>query len=250
MTTFFTRRTLLGVGATGILAALTACASDIRPLSQDSRSQGSGGSSGSPSATASGAASSASASASPSPTDDHTPGSYVGPIKFNNYERNGTYIAASANAPAQNVPKPLIPEKMKENSPEGAYALMGYWLASQNYLILTGDVEPLMKADPAKAFLKNSKTMIRLYESGLGWIYGSDQPYKIEIAENELQPVANKPDRYEWLVTVAYDPAAKYHIEGEPDATIVEEEKTIPRTTKFIMEYKEGMWRMLLNNNS
>ena len=127
---------------------------------------------------------------------------------------------------------------MKENSPEGAYALMGYWLASQNYLILTGDVEPLMKADPAKAFLKNSKTMIRLYESGLGWIYGSDQPYKIEIAENELQPVANKPDRYEWLVTVAYD------------ATIVEEEKTIPRTTKFIMEYKEGMWRMLLNNDS
>ena len=139
MTTFFTRRTLLGVGATGILAALTACASDIRPLSQ-----GSGGSSGSPSAAASGAASSASASASPSPTDDHTPGSYVGPIKFNNYERNGTYIAASANAPAQNVPKPLIPEKMKENSPEGAYALMGYWLASQNYLILTGDVEPLI----------------------------------------------------------------------------------------------------------
>lgn len=246
MTTFFTRRTLLGVGATGILAALTACASDIRPLSQDSRSQGSGGSSGSPS----GAASSASASASPSPADDHTPGSYVGPIKFNNYERNGTYIAASANAPAQNVPKPLIPEKMKENSPEGAYALMGYWLASQNYLILTGDVEPLMQADPAKAFLKNSKTMIKLYESGLGGIYGSDQPYKIEIAENELQPVANKPDRYEWLVTVAYDPAAKYHIEGEPDATIVEEEKTIPRTTKFIMEYKEGMWRMLLDNNS
>ena len=45
-------------------------------------------------------------------------------------------------------------------------------------------------------------------------------------------------------MTVAYDPAAKYHIEGEPDATIVEEEKTIPRTTKFIMEYKEGMWRM------
>ena len=166
MTTFFTRRTLLGVGATGVLAALTACASDIRPLSQ-----GSGGSSGSASGVAS---SSVSASASPSPTDDHTPGSYVGPIKFNNYERSGTYIPASAEAPAQNVPKPLIPEKMKENSPEGAYALMGYWLASQNYLILTGDVEPLMKADPAKAFLRSSKTMIKLYESGLGWIYGSD----------------------------------------------------------------------------
>ena len=96
MTTFFTRRALLGVGATGILAALTACASDIRPLSQ-----GSGGSSSSASNAASGAASSsASASASPSPTDGHTPGSYVGPIKFNNYERNGTYIPATANAPA------------------------------------------------------------------------------------------------------------------------------------------------------
>ena len=245
MTTFFTRRTLLGMGAAGILAALTACASDIRPLSQSSS-----GSSGSASDASSSASASASASASSTPTDDHTPGSYIGPIKFNNYKQNGTYIPANADAPAQNVPMPLVPEKMKENSPEGAYALMGYWLASQNYLILTGDVEPLMKADPAKAFLRNSRTMIRLYESGLGWIYGSDQPYKIEIAENELQPVANKQDRYEWLVTVAYDPAAKYHIEGEPDSTMVDAEKTVPHTTKFIMEYKEGMWRMLLDNNS
>jgi len=231
------------MGATGILAALTSCASDIRPLSQSSGGSSGGAASGS-------ASSSASASVSPSPADDHTPGSYVGPIKFNNYERNGTYVPATANAPAQNVPMPLIPEKMKENNPEGAYALMGYWLASQNYLILTGDVEPLMKADPAKAFLRNSRTMIKLYESGLGWIYGSDQPYKIEIVENELQPVANKAAGWEWLVTVAYAPAAKYHIEGEPDATIVEEEKTVPHTTKFIMEYKEGMWRMLLDNNS
>ena len=108
MTTFFTRRTALGVAVAGALSALTACASDIRPLSQGSISQGSGGSSASASATASGAASSsASASASPSPTDGHTPGSYVGPIKFNNYERSGTYIPASAEAPAQNVSEAL-----------------------------------------------------------------------------------------------------------------------------------------------
>ena len=32
MTTFFTRRTALGVAVAGALSALTACASDIRPL--------------------------------------------------------------------------------------------------------------------------------------------------------------------------------------------------------------------------
>ena len=47
MTTFFTRRTLLGMGATGILAALTSCASDIRPLSQSSGGSSGGAASGS-----------------------------------------------------------------------------------------------------------------------------------------------------------------------------------------------------------
>ena len=37
MTTFFTRRTALGVAAAGALSALTACASDIRPLAGGAR---------------------------------------------------------------------------------------------------------------------------------------------------------------------------------------------------------------------
>ena len=48
---------------------------------------------------------------------------------------------------------------------------------------------------------------------------------RLRLRRMSFQPVANKPDRYEWLVTVAYDAAAKYHIEGEPDATIVEGRK-------------------------
>ena len=67
MTTFFTRRTALGVAVAGALSALTACASDIRPLADST-----GSASPSEAATASESASasaSASTSASPSASD-------------------------------------------------------------------------------------------------------------------------------------------------------------------------------------
>ena len=59
MPTFITRRTALGITAAAALASLTACASDIRPLSN------------------------------PSTADAQR--SYKGELKFNNYESRGTY---------------------------------------------------------------------------------------------------------------------------------------------------------------
>ena len=67
-----------------------------------------------------------------STTDDPRP-SYDGRLSSINYEQTAPHPAGSAEAPAQNVPKPLIPEKMRGERPQGTYALMGWWLASQNY---------------------------------------------------------------------------------------------------------------------
>ena len=100
MTTFFTRRTALGVAVAGALSALTACASDIRPLAG-----GTGSASPSEAATASETASaSASASASPSASESASASasaasglpssgkSYKGAIKFDSYEKTGEYV--------------------------------------------------------------------------------------------------------------------------------------------------------------
>ena len=111
MSTFVTRRAAFGIAATAALASLTACASDIRPLSDQS-----------------------------TPEEQR---SYKGELKFNGYESRGTYIPATSSKKAENPPKPVPPAEMKAKTTEGMYAAINYWLASFNYLMITGDIEPL-----------------------------------------------------------------------------------------------------------
>ena len=165
------RRVALGATSAGVLAALTACASDIRPLA-DSSPSGEASASASESASAS-----ASASASSSSSDK----SYKGLVKFDNFEKKGEYVPATAEKKAQNVPKPLVPANMNEQSVDGMYAFIGYWLASFNYVLMTGDAEPMKKADPADVYAKSLQEFTLMYESDLGWMYGADTPVTMEL---------------------------------------------------------------------
>ena len=73
-----TRRAALDIATTAALFALTACASDIRPLSDQS-------------------------------TPD-TQRSYKGELKFNGYESRGTYIPATSSKRRES-PKPVPPAR-------------------------------------------------------------------------------------------------------------------------------------------
>lgn len=121
------RRVVLGATGAGMLAALTACASDIRPLA-DSSPSGEASASASESASAS-----ASASASSSSSDK----SYKGLVKFDNFEKNGEYVPATAEKKAQNVPKPLVPANMNEQNIDGMYAF--HWLLAGELQLCADD---------------------------------------------------------------------------------------------------------------
>ncbi|OFQ63532.1 DUF6318 family protein [Rothia sp. HMSC061E04] len=242
MTTFFTRRTLLGVGATGVLAALTACASDIRPLA-DSSSSPSG--EASPSASAS---ESASASASASAADSGKK-SYKGTVKLDKYEKNGEYVPATAEKKAQNVPKPVVPEKMNEATVEGMYQFLSYWLASFNYMFMTGDYEPLKKADPYSHYANEGSNAVIIYSSGRGWVYDTDAPVTVQLLTDAPKKVAGGPNRYDWLGRIIYDPNAKIHIEGQDPAPLVDG-STKSEATNFAADYKDGAWYMLSDEDA
>ncbi len=158
------RRVALGATGAGVLAALTACASDIRPTAEGSAS--------------SSASESASAAASASASSDK---SYKGFVKFDNFEKNGEYVPATAEKKAQNVPKPLAPANMNEDNVDGMYAFIGYWLASFNYALMTGDTEPMKKADPADVYVNGLQELTIMYENDLGWMYGTDTPVTLEL---------------------------------------------------------------------
>src|SRR5690625_1948200 len=51
------------------------------------------------------------------------------------------YLAASAERPAQNVPKPVLPDAVRENTVDGAKATVEYFWAAVDYGRMTGDTQ-------------------------------------------------------------------------------------------------------------
>ena len=243
MATFLSRRAALAAATgAGAAVALTACASDIRPLA-DSSSSPSG--EASPSASAS---ESASASASASAADSGKK-SYKGTVKLDKYEKNGEYVPATAEKKAQNVPKPVVPEKMNEATVEGMYQFLSYWLASFNYMFMTGDYEPLKKADPYSHYANEGSNAVIIYSSGRGWVYDTDAPVTVQLLTDAPKKVAGGPNRYDWLGRIIYDPKAKIHIEGQDPAPLVDG-STKSEATNFAADYKDGAWYMLSDEDA
>ena len=243
MATFLSRRAALAAATgAGAAVALTACASDIRPLA-DSSSSPSG--EASPSASAS---ESASASASASAADSGKK-SYKGTVKLDKYEKNGEYVPATAEKKAQNVPKPVVPEKMNEATIEGMYQFLSYWLASFNYMFMTGDYEPLKKADPYSHYANEGSNAVIICSSGRGWVYDTDAPVTVQLLTDAPKKVAGGPNRYDWLGRIIYDPNAKIHIEGQDPAPLVDG-STKSEATNFAADYKDGAWYMLSDEDA
>ena len=243
MATFLSRRAALAAATgAGAAVALTACASDIRPLA-DSSSSPSG--EASPSASAS---ESASASASASAADSGKK-SYKGTVKLDKYEKNGEYVPATAEKKAQNLPKPVVPEKMNEATVEGMYQFLSYWLASFNYMFMTGDYEPLKKADPYSHYANEGSNAVIIYSSGRGWVYDTDAPVTVQLLTDAPKKVAGGPNRYDWLGRIIYDPNAKIHIEGQDPAPLVDG-STKSEATNFATDYKDGAWYMLSDEDA
>ena len=225
------RRVALGATGAGVLAALTACASDIRPTAEGSAS--------------SSASESASAAASASASSDK---SYKGFVKFDNFEKNGEYVPATATHKAQNVPKPLVPANMNEQNVDGIYAFVSYWLASSNYLLMTGDTEPLQKIESADA-LENYRNLTVAYENNAGWLYGADTPIILELLSDSPQKISGSRIRYDWLGYMSYSADMKIHAEGQgPDEPFMEDSSR--ELTKVGVEYKDGKWIMLTGDES
>lgn len=243
MSTSVSRRAALGATGAGVLAALTACASDIRPLADGSASSSASAS------TFESTSTSPSPSASPSASASASSGKhYKGLVKFDNFEKNGEYVPATATHKAQNVPKPLVPANMNEQNVDGIYAFVGYWLASSNYLLMTGDTEPLQKIESADA-LENYRNLTVAYENNAGWLYGADTPIILELLSDSPQKISGSRTRYDWLGYMSYSADMKIHAEGQgPDEPFMEDSSR--ELTKVGVEYKDGKWIMLTGDES
>ncbi len=209
MPTFITRRTALAVTAAAALASLTACASDIRPLED------------------------------PSVVDPMRP--YKGELKFNSYKSTGTYRPASATEKAENPPMPVPPQNMKSKTTSGMYAAVGYWVASLNYMAITGDPKPLKVVDLDGIYVQKMKSYVELYAKGEGWMYGTETPLMAELTEETPQKVDEQ--QYRWLGVGRYNKEAKIHYTDGRELTMASLSSG-PGDYEFffILEYQDGAW--------
>ena len=226
------RRAVLGVGGIGLAAVVSACARTVHP----------------PADVAESGSASASASASPSASSALPPAnkSYKGKVTFDNFETNGEYVPATAEKKAQNVPKPIMPEKVQELSIDGIYALIGYWISSFNYLALTGDIEPMKKTDLSTDYTKELEPMIKLYETGRGWIYDTSEPMSVYLLTDTPTQIEGDRIRYFWRARSLVDQNAKRHLtEGDNrDKSLARAEDSQGQAMRIVVEYKEGAWFM------
>ena len=209
MSTFVTRRAALGIATTTALASLTACASDIRPLSNQS-----------------------------------TPGeqrSYKGELKFNGYESRGTYVPATSSKKAENPPKPVPPAEMKAKTTEGMYATIGFWVASFNYLILSGDIEPFMAVDINRNDIYKAEAFSKLYKSNTGWMYGADAPVSANLTEDAPEQVNEH--QYRWRATSRYHKKTTIHYTDGRELPMTSlDGNTGDYDFFFALKYQDGAW--------
>ena len=213
MTIFLSRRAALLAAGAGAITMLSACSSDIRPLA-DSSPSASGEASSSASSSAS---ASPSTSASSSSADGSSEKSYLGPVKFDNYEKKGEYVPADETHKAQNVPKPLPPANMHEKTIDGAYSAFSFWLASVNYLVLTG-------------------------ESNEGWFYGSEHALQAEIMTPQPEKVSGSDSLYYWRITLSKDSKAMMHVEGKGNRPMYQNTSMEPELSDLKLSYQDGKW--------
>lgn len=144
MPSSLTRRatlTLLGLGG---LAALAACGAETPPEPADAAIPSSTSVRLRPTRCASTIAKDASSqpadtpSPSPTPTEEKKK-DLSGEARLEKYEYPGTYIPATAENPAGNVPTPVIPKVAKEDRPEGFAAALAFFGAAVDYTVRTGD---------------------------------------------------------------------------------------------------------------
>ncbi|MEX5297244.1 DUF6318 family protein [Kocuria sp. CPCC 205292] len=147
------------------------------------------------------------------------------------------YVPASLDGPAQNVPKPVMPDLAREESREGAQAFLDYWSDAKWYAYQTGDTSYARAIISARCevCMGELDEIENLYGSNAWAINGRET---IEVLENQFLRAAD--GIYKPAVTAEYDgihlvDAGEVIHEEPPKSDAVE-------TFLVFLDFAEGEW--------
>lgn len=186
---------------------------------------------------------SSSASASLSASDNASPEATASPSEAQRYSggskaSEGEYRAADEQGPAQNVPRPVEPEGMNEESEEGLKKFLAYWEYSVNYAIQTGDTSYAEKliSDEYTGEKRYYLWLNQLYEEK-GWVVGALR--RVSLGEGFL--TSHGDGKYSWDGTMEVLDMYSY-LEGTSDYT--DNSSTVDEPVAFFVHFESDSWKI------
>ena len=169
---------------------------------------------------------------------------YRGEVKLESYDTSaGTYSPATRTQPPKNVPKPVKPDNIHEESAAGLYSSLAFMVASLQYLFATGDDQYLEQSDlndeDKRDITKDSaRDMYKAFKEGEAWL---DNPTFTAVLE-EPQPT-KRDDTYHWPATFTSDLGEYIAAPGKVQE-FKEAERKHTYKGELTAKYSDGAWHL------
>ena len=184
-------------------------------------------------------------SSSPSPTEEPfwDEEDRSGEVKYWEFQAVGKFIPGTREHRAWGVPIPRPYQSSNEYIVSNVWSALGFWVSALNYLLLTGEVEPLKVIDPE---LKTARPdIVKLYEDETGWVISPDKfPIKAELVAPQPVEVAKESNVFTWDARLSIDASASvFYADTKETRPLADILRLQPGEVQLQIAYVEGKWR-------
>ena len=184
-------------------------------------------------------------SSSPSPTEEPfwDEEDQSGVTKYWEFQAVGKFIPGTREHRAWGVPIPRPYQSSNEYIVSNVWSALGFWVSALNYLLLTGEVEPLKVIDPE---LKTARPdIVKLYEDEAGWVISPDKfPIKAELLAPQPAETSEGSKVFTWPARLNVDAdALVFYADTKESRPLADVLRLQPGEIQLQVAYVEGKWR-------
>ena len=202
-------------------------------------------------------------SSSPSPTEEPfwDEEDQSGVTKYWEFQAVGKFIPGTREHRAWGVPVPRPYQSSNEYIVSNVWSALGFWVSALNYLLLTGEVEPLKVIDPE---LKTARSdIVKLYEDETGWVMSQhlspmesplkldlldpkpmESPLKLDLLDPKPVETPEGSKNYLWRARLSIDASASvFYADTKERRPLAEVLRLQSGEIQLQVAYVEGKWR-------
>ena len=184
-------------------------------------------------------------SSSPSPTEEPfwDDKDRSGEVKYWEFQAVGKFIPGTREHRAWGVPIPRPYQSSNGYAISHMRTSIGMWVSALNYLLLTGEMEPLKVIDPE---LKTARPdIVKLYEDEAGWVISPDNfPIKAELLAPQPAETSEDSKVFTWSARLNVDAdALVFYADTKDTRPLAEVLGLRSGEVQLQIAYVEGKWR-------